>query len=127
MALRDFAKDVKKNTFPQKNTPSVAQNDVADAIIDGEKPLSQRQDISYKDSEIKGFVPQPRAFGSRVNSDPRHGSIIRGITSESSSNSQSIGGASWEECKHRKNSQGRDFCSEFHSLCAKQNCKRARR
>ena len=127
MALRDFAKDIKKNTPVQKSAPSIAQNDVADALMDEPKSAPQRQDISYKDSEIKGYVPQQRTFGSRQNTDSRHGSIIRGIASESSMNSQVGGQASWEECKHRKNSQGRDFCSEFHSLCAKQSCKRARK
>ncbi len=127
MGFSDFAREARKNTLVQKSSPKVEQNDISDAIMDEPKEAPKRQDISYKDSEIKGYVPQQKTFGTRMNSDPRHGSIIRGIASESSSNSQTIGGVSWEECKHRKNSSGRDFCSEYHSLCAKQSCKRARK
>jgi len=128
MGFGDIARDIRKNPLPVKTTPSIAQNDIADAIIDGEKSsTTQKQDISYRDSEIKGFVPQQRSFGSRVNNDPKHGSIIRGIASESSTSSQMGANTTWEECKHHKQQAGRDFCAEFHSLCAKERCKRARR
>lgn len=130
MGFGDIARDIRKNPLPVKSAPKIAQNDLADAIIDGEKPVTSsapKQDISYRDSEIKGFVPQARSFGSRVNNDPKHGSIIRNIASESNSSSQMGATATWEECKHHKQQAGRDFCAEFHSLCAKERCRRARR
>jgi len=127
MGFGNIVKDIRKTPIPVKSTPSIAQNDVADALMDEGKAPTQRQDISYKDSEIKGFVPQARSFGARADNNPKHGSIIRGISSESSTSSQMGATATWEDCKHRKTSQGRDFCSEFHSLCAKERCRRARR
>jgi hypothetical protein len=125
MGFGDFAREARKNS--QKPTPVVQQNDMADAIMDTPKETPQKQDISYRDSEIQGFVPQGRGGMSRQSVDTRHGSIIRNIASESNINSQRGGGATWEECKHRKNSSGNDYCAEFHSLCAKQRCNRARR
>ncbi len=127
MAFGNIVKDVKKNVLPQKSTPSIAQNDMTGAIMDNPKPKAEKQDISYKDSEIQGFVPQPRSFGSRQNSDPRCGSIIKNIANASSSSSQMGADTSWENCKFRKTNSGRDFCAEFHSLCAKTGCRRARR
>ncbi|MFA6064742.1 MAG: hypothetical protein WCW44_00545 [archaeon] len=130
MGFGDIARDIKRNPLPVKTAPKVEQNDITDAIIDGEKSSTasvQKQDISYRDSEIKGFVPQARFFGSRLNNDPKHGSIIRNIASESNSSSQMGATATWEDCKHHKNQSGRDFCAEFHSLCAKERCRRARR
>ena len=148
MAFRDLVNSAKKNT-PTQRTPTIAQNDLADALTEDPKPTPQKQDISYKDqanqgfagpvnlrvykdSEIKGFVPstsstQRRTFGERTSSDPRHGSIIRNIASTSGTNAQNFGGANWEECKHRKSSTGKDYCAEYHSICFKEKCKRARK
>ncbi|MEI7960996.1 MAG: hypothetical protein WCI04_01550 [archaeon] len=88
---------------------------------------AERQDISNTDTEVTGFVPQARTFGSRSSSDPKHGSIIRNIATQSNSNQQSFGDATWVDCKHRKADSGRDFCREYHSLCAKDRCRRAKR
>ena len=139
MGFRDFVNTTKKSSaaIAAKQTVASSQN-----IIDGEsgqiqirtalgetKPAPQRQekqDISYRDSEIQGFVSQSKGF-SRQSTDDRHGSIIRNIASESNRSSQMGGGTNWEQCKFHKNSAGRDFCAEFHSLCAKSNCKRARK
>jgi hypothetical protein len=91
------------------------------------KRYAPKKEISYKDSEIKGFVPGQRTFGSRTSENPQHGSIIRNISSQSSTNSQTPGNASWNECKHRKENTGKDYCAEYHSLCAKEKCRRAKR
>jgi hypothetical protein len=126
MGFGDLAREVRKNS--QKPAPSVAQNDMADAIMEESRPApAPKQDISYRDSEIQGFVPQGRGGMSRQSVDSRHGSIIRNIASESNINSQRGGGASWEECKHRKTNSGTEYCAEYHSLCAKQRCNRARK
>ncbi|MFA5125563.1 MAG: hypothetical protein WC462_00990 [archaeon] len=122
MSFGDFAREAKKNT-PQR-IPSGKPENLVEAA---ESQPAQKKDISYKDSEIKGFVPQQRTSMSRKNIDSRCGSIIRNIASESNIRSQTGGEATWEECRHRKNSNGRDFCSEYHSLCAKENCRKARK
>ena len=125
VAFGNILKDVRKNNLAQKNTPVVAQNEMADAIMDT-KPTPQKQDVSYKDSEIQGYVPQARNYSSSQSTDPRHGSIIRNIASASQTNLQTTSNASWENCKYRKSSSGRDFCAEYHSLCAKEKCRRAK-
>ena len=127
LAFGNIVKDVRKTVPVQKSTPQIAQNDMTDAIMENPRPTVQKQDISYKDSEIKGYVPQPRTFTSRQSTDPRLGSIINNIVNTASSSSQMGADTSWENCKFRKNNSGRDFCSEFHSLCAKTGCRRARR
>jgi len=126
MALRDLARDARKNT-PAMVPSGKAENLIEAAEGTQTKTHVPKQDISYKDSEISGFVPTQRSFGSKQSTDARHGSIIRNIASASNVSSQVSGDATWEECKHRKNSSGRDFCAEYHSLCAKGNCRRARR
>ena len=125
MGFGDFAREAKKNT-PQR-VPSGKAENLVEAAENEPKQVVQKKDISYKDSEIKGFVPQQRSGMSRQNVDARCGSIIRNIASESNISSQTGGEASWEECKHRKNSMGRDFCAEYHSLCAKNSCRKARK
>jgi len=131
MALKELTGDAKKNT-PQRSIPT-APMQPGNLIEAAEGPAprkasSGKKDISYIDSEIKGFVPQERHFGSRnTASNPAHGSIIRNIASQSSTNSQAGGNTTWEECRHRKNNSGKDYCTEYHSLCAKENCRRARK
>ncbi len=128
MAFGDLVNAARK-TSTQHRAPTIAQNDLADALTEEVKaPAQQKKDISYKDSEIKGFVPGQRTFGARTNLDPKHGSIIRNISSQSDMNKQNdYGGVTWEECKHRKSSTGKDFCAEYHSLCYKDKCKKARK
>lgn len=126
MGFGDFAKEVRKTTA--KMVPSGKAENLIEAA---ENALPQtpvkKQDISYKDSEIQGFVPQGRSSMQRQSMDARHGSIIRNIASESNMNSQVGGEANWENCKHRKTNSGKDYCAEYHSLCPKEKCRKARR
>ena len=127
MAFGDLINSAKKNTSQREipTSPKTPSNLIEAA--EGTKTHSEKKDISYADSEIKGFVPRERTFGSRTSPDPKHGSIIKNIASQSNANQQSGGNATWEECRHRKNSMGKDYCAEYHSLCAKDNCRRARK
>jgi hypothetical protein len=122
MGFGDLVKEIKKNNA--QRVPSGKPENLVEAT---ERTPIQKKDISYKDSEIKGFVPSQRTIMSRQNLDSRCGSIIRNIASESSIHSQTCGETTWEQCKYRKNSNGKDFCSEYHSLCAKENCRKARK
>lgn len=115
--------DVRKNNLQQKNTPKIMQNDISDALL-GEK-TSKKQEINYSESQITGFSPSQKNYSSSTTADPRHGSIIRNITSASNSTLYKEMNTTWENCKYRKNSSGMDFCSEYHSLCAKEKCRRA--
>jgi hypothetical protein len=126
MSFGDFAREAKKNT-PKIEFSGKPEGIAENLLAEEEKPAVKKQDISYKDSEIKGFVPQARSSGSRQSFDSRHGSIIRNIASESNINSQVGGEATWENCRHRKSNSGRDFCAEYHSLCAKNACRKARK
>lgn len=132
MAFREILGAVKKNT-PNRMVPT-APMQAGNLIEAAERIAPKRQavekkDISYADSEIKGFIPQERHFATRnTSSNPAHGSIIRNIASQSNTNQQSGGNATWEECRHLKKSDfGKDYCAEYHSLCAKNNCRRARK
>jgi hypothetical protein len=126
MSFSDLAREAKKNT--PTRIPSGKAENLIEASEQTTKAHVEKKDISYKDSEIKGFIPGERRFVSRTNSDPRYNSIIRGIASASESEKQSnFGGASWQDCKYRKTSDAKEYCQEFHSLCAKDNCRRARR
>jgi len=127
LGFGDIARSMRRNDAQAKAAPKIAQNDMTDAIMENPRPAAQKQDISYKDSEISGYVPQQKSFGSRQNSDPRCGSIIKNIANASSSSSQMGADTSWENCKFRKTNSGKEYCAEFHSLCAKTGCRRARR
>jgi len=128
MALRELVGAARKNT-PQRDIPTAPAHpaNLIEAVEGAPKVAVEKKDISYADSEIKGFVPRERTFGSRTSNNPAHGSIIRNIASQSSTNQQTGGNATWEECKHRKSSMGRDYCAEYHSLCAKGSCRRAKK
>ncbi len=145
MPFKDLVSSARKST-PTRSVPtSPAQPKNLVEAAEETKPAVAKKDISYKDqanqgfagpvkqrfyedSEIKGFVPGQRTFGSRQNNDPKHGSIIRNISSESDMNKQMNDmGVKWDECRHRKSNSGKDFCAEYHSLCYKEKCKKARR
>ncbi len=130
MAFGDLVNAAKKNT-PQKNIPSSpaqASNliEVEDMVAETKVEV-KKKDISYKDSEITGLRPQQRVFGSKTTNDPRHGSIVRNISHESDINSQMETNATWQECKHRKEGFGKDYCKEYHSICYKEKCNRAKK
>ena len=55
--------------------------------------------------------------------DDRHNNIIANIIQDS--NTKTHGRTNWECCKYKKDSDGNVYCTEFHSLCGKEKCKRA--
>lgn len=55
--------------------------------------------------------------------DDRHNNIISKIITDS--NTKRGGNTNWECCKYKKDSEGVVYCTEFHSLCGKEKCKRA--
>lgn len=132
MAFGNMVNAVRR-TVTQRTTPPNTAN-IIDASGSGDeviipKVAAQRKDISYTDSEIKGFVPSERSFASRnTTSNPAHGSIIKNIASQSNISQQSGGNTTWQECRHLKKSDfGKEYCTEYHSLCAKERCNRARK
>jgi hypothetical protein len=132
MAFRDLVNTAKK-TVTQRAQPQNLAGQSNPMDTSGESQASrtmvEKRDISYTDSEIQGFVPSQRTFGARnTTSNPAHGSIIKNIASQSNINQQSGGNATWQECRHLKKSDfGKDYCAEYHSLCAKDRCNRARK
>ena len=125
MPFNDLAKEAKK--FSQTRIPSGKPENLIEANEIPAKKFVPKQDIAHRYSEINGFVPGQRAFGSRQSTDERHGSIIRNISSQSSANSQTCGDTNWENCKYRKASDTKDYCQEYHSQCFKEKCRRARK
>ena len=121
-------KAVPQKAAPQNNNTMIETNE-RNSDLQMTKVTPQRKDISYTDSEIQGFVPSQRGFSPRNNnSNPAHGSIIKNIASQSNVNQQSGGNTTWQECRHLKKSDfGKEYCSEYHSLCAKDRCNRARK
>ena len=62
-------------------------------------------------------------FGqTKQNIDERHCNIIANVIQESGMQGQKT---SWENCKYKKEKDGNIYCTEFHSLCGKEKCKRA--
>lgn len=55
--------------------------------------------------------------------DDRHGNIIANVIKQS--NIPSSSNTNWENCKYKKDCDGTIYCTEFHSLCGKDKCKRA--
>ncbi len=141
MAFRDIVTAAKKPAVyraPPTPLPSNTANIIdAEAQVealqekahDGETvvPHVEKKDISYKDSEITGFVPKPRTASRNAQVSSAHGSIIRNIAAESDRSSQLGATTSWQECTHRKEGFGRDYCKEYHSICYKEKCSRARK
>lgn len=124
MAFGELAAEIKKAPALKAEKKDISYADQSE-IRDFTGPAKR---LFCSDSEIQGFAPQQRAFGSRTSSDPKHGSIIKTIASQSSQNQQSGGNAKWDECRYLKKSDfGKDYCTEYHSICAKDNCRRARK
>ncbi|MCX6804111.1 MAG: hypothetical protein NTY48_06125 [Candidatus Diapherotrites archaeon] len=134
MGFKDIISAAKKNT-PQRSVPTSPMEpknlvDVAENEASMGKTTAEKKDINYADSEIKGFIPQQRTFGSRnttSNANAACGSIIRNIASQSNMNLQTGGNTNWNECTHRKEGFGKDYCKEYHSICYKEKCTRARK
>jgi hypothetical protein len=57
--------------------------------------------------------------------DDKHCNIIKNVVIETQSGVYSP--TTWRECRYMKEEGGRVFCREYHSLCAKEKCQRARR
>ncbi|MBT4192367.1 MAG: hypothetical protein HOE11_03590 [Candidatus Diapherotrites archaeon] len=55
--------------------------------------------------------------------DDRHGNVIANVIKDTGKYFDRD--ATWEECKHKKDAGGNTYCTEFHSFCAKDKCKRA--
>ena len=55
--------------------------------------------------------------------DERHDNIIANVIKDS--NTKPRGSTTWENCKYKKEDCGTVYCTEFHSLCGKDKCKRA--
>jgi len=140
MGFGDIVNSARKNA-PQKSnqTAPIRANNLIDAegqaealqekTHDGEVivPRIEKKDISYKDSDITGFVSQPRTASRNAQINSAQGSIIRNIAAESDRSSQLGATTSWQECTHRKEGFGKDYCQEYHSICYKEKCSRARK
>ena len=87
--------------------------------------LSTRDYTSFERDYMKKSENR-RPIGNNSNGqkvDERHNNIIANIIQDS--NTKPKGTTNWEGCKHKKDSDGATYCTEFHSLCGKEKCKRA--
>jgi hypothetical protein len=111
-------------------------------IVDTNEPLiNQNINLSEpkksSDSEIYYAKPQPiieEIEESRPNENfstnnqkigKNHCNIVANVIKQSGSTFR--GDTSWDNCKFLKVSDGNYFCTEFHSLCGRERCKRATR
>jgi hypothetical protein len=104
-------KNTNKSSLPSSHNP---------------RAIPQRKDYtSFEREYIKRA--DSRDLGSSANEtqkvDDRHNNIIATIIKDS--NTKTRGRANWECCKYKKDSDGNVYCTEFHSFCGKEKCKRA--
>lgn len=127
MAFRDIVDSAKKNTPQRSVSPSSRGSDLIGVKEMGTGRKGEINVTGVGGSGVAGFGPRQGFIGGKSSSDPRHGSIVRKISQESDLNSQMETNATWQECKYRKEGFGRDYCQEYHSLCYKEKCARAKR
>jgi len=66
-------------------------------------------------------MPQPTNTRQKVTED--HCNIVANVIKQSGTTTR--GDTTWECCKHKKDANGTIYCTEYHSLCGKERCKRA--
>ncbi|MDD3159446.1 MAG: hypothetical protein PHQ98_00585 [Candidatus ainarchaeum sp.] len=119
---------------------SIESNDINN--MDSNEPLINQNINSDEpkkssDSEIYYAKPQPiveEIQDSKSNENfsttnqkigKQHCNIVANVIKQSGSTFR--GDTSWDNCKFLKISDGNYFCTEFHSLCGRERCKRATR
>jgi hypothetical protein len=60
---------------------------------------------------------------SRQEIDDRHCNIVANVIKQSGTTTS--GDANWQNCKYKKDCDGQVYCTEFHSFCGKEKCRRA--
>jgi hypothetical protein len=83
------------------------------AKTDFEKQYLSRQ----RDYEVS------RPSKSRQEIDDRHCKIVADVIKKSGTSTS--GDTNWENCKYKKDCDGQVYCTEFHSFCGKEKCRRA--
>ena len=104
-----------KNTNKSSLPSSVGQR-----TIPNRKEYTDFEREHIRKNQERETAPS-RQNGQQV--DARHNNIITNIIQDSKLKPR--GNTSWEECKHKKETDGTTYCTEFHSLCGKDKCKRA--
>jgi len=133
MAFKDFASDARrqapKNRIGEYVPP--AGKPIGGTFIDAQNPESVAKAKGQMiDGEAGVPVGMNVGFGgsshvSRQKLDDRHCNIIKNVVNQTQSGCGAP--ATWENCRHHKAQGGRDFCSEYMSLCVKDKCSRARK
>jgi len=118
MAFKDFAvearKSAPKNRIGETTITALRATGVktsAGTIID---------DTNYQEYKGTSYGGKKQAI------DERHCNIIKNVVNEAQSEERAMP-ATWQCCRHHKNQGGRDFCTEYMSLCSKEKCSRARK
>lgn len=122
MGFGEIIKDIRN----QKNS---SKENYANKPITSEQPhkpiYGKKIEKNYDDAQL--ISPQNQStYFKPTSSDPRHGSIIKRITKNSGENQNYCESVTWVECKHLKKRVDLEYCTEYHSLCAKEKCKRAK-
>ena len=66
-------------------------------------------------------MPQNTNTKQKVTED--HCNIVANVIKQSGTTTR--GDTTWDCCKHKKDANGTIYCTEYHSLCGKERCKRA--
>ena len=66
-------------------------------------------------------IPQNNKTRQQVNDN--HCNIVANVIKQSGTTTR--GDTTWECCKYKKDAEGTVYCTEYHSLCGKERCKRA--
>lgn len=127
------ASDIELKLYPKnfKSTPINKTEELNNSTKEMIEDIKEQEETNEIENEVK---EKPRMIGdddiisrprSKQAMNDKHCNIIKNVVIESQSGVYSP--ATWKECRYMKEEGGRVFCREYHSLCGKEKCGRARR
>jgi hypothetical protein len=156
MPLKSFVNETRKtNRLMEqiKERQATSDNEIID-ISDGQKVPQEKLDafrsqqasglpstVKQGSSSIQAKTDFEKEYMSRQRSEQRAETIIQGNTKQQigdkhcniianvvKQSGQTFGEkTTWETCKHKKEANNQTYCTEYHSFCGKDRCKRATR
>lgn len=126
------ASDIELKLYPKNfkaskiNQTEELNNSTKEMIEEIKEQTQENEEVEIKEKpKMIGdddIISRPR---SKQPVNDKHCNIIKNVVIESQSGVYSP--ATWKECRYMKEEGGRTFCREYHSLCGKEKCGRARR
>ncbi len=121
--LKLYPKNFKASTV---NQTEALNNSTKEMIEEIKEQTENNEEVESKEKPKmigdEDIISRPR---SKQSVNDKHCNIIKNVVIESQSGVYSP--ATWKDCRYMKEEGGRVFCREYHSLCGKDRCGRARR